>query len=56
MDLIDAPRHYKTAPAMAIIVTAVTSRQMDKTLTLNASLGTPTHSFMNTPHICPLST
>lgn len=29
---------------------------MDKTLILNASLGTPTHSFMNTLHICPLST
>lgn len=47
---------YKTAPAMAITVTAVTRRQMDNTLTFNASLGTPTHSFMKTPHICPLST
>lgn len=47
---------YKTAPAMAMIVTAMTRRQMDTTLTFNASLGTPTHSFMNTPQICPLST
>ena len=41
---------------MAMTVTAVTSRHMDKTLTFNSNLGTPIHSFMSTLHICPLST
>lgn len=47
---------YNTAPAIAITVTAVTRRPMDKTLIFNAKLGTPTHSFMKIPHSCPDST
>lgn len=54
-NLVAHSRH-KSAPAIAITVTAMTSRQIDTTLTLTASLGTATHSFMNIPHSCPFKT
>lgn len=44
---------YKTAPAMAIMVTAATSRDIESTLIRTARGGTPTHSFILTLHNCP---
>lgn len=49
-------RRHNTAPAIAITVTAVTNKDIERILIFIAALGTPTHSFMKTLHSCPLST